>query len=564
MMSPRTADFQSVSQEVAARFLHTVVLFDDQAFINHTALQLKPKKLKKPTRQDVQANSSNEDSAVATTGPQHELDAKTLIDLFAEKGLVCSVLVPGKGENSIPKTVPAARRSDIVVLDWRIHDDNGDITTNLIGEILRDDGTGERRLRMIAIYTAEPDLYEVLAKLKNELKNHYPGFSTKEGDFTLTKGPVHIAIFAKEGSTFSLGDRALQKRIVRLRDLPKHLISEFSVVTRSLIGNVALESLAAVRANTHQILMKFRPELDAAYLTHRALLVPPEEAELHLIPLVLSEIQAVLEDRNVSRQVSLENITKWLDFRVADGLKLHRKLQMKTKSNARKAMLEITEKGVSDKTLPDSYPQIRELLNRLREETHKSALNDFTKLLIADGTSALEYDRELALLMSVRSRYESPTPMLMLGTIIAELTEGEQAKYWLCVQPVCDSLRLKNKRSFPFLKMSRSQSDYPFNYVVREGSSWVELNLQLRPHQSRLVSFKPKANEQEIRAVKEAEEWYFESDDPTSKKDPAPKKYRWIADLKTEHAQRVANDYSTQISRVGLMESEWLRRWAKK
>ena len=563
-MSPQAVDFQSISQEVAARFLHTVVLFDDQAFINHTALQSKAKKLKKPTRYDVHIHSASENPAVAATGPQHKLDAKTLIDLFAEKGLVCSVLVPGKGENSIPKTVSAARRSDIVVLDWRIHDDDGDVTTSLIGEILRDDGTGERRLRMIAIYTAEPDLYEVLAKLKNELKSHYPGFSIKEGDFTLTKGPVHIAVFAKEGSTLPSGDRALQKRIVRLRELPKCLIAEFSVVTRSLIGNVALESLAAVRTNTHQILMKFRPELDAAYLTHRALLDPPEEAELHLIPLVLSEIQAVLEDRNVSKQVSLDKITKWLDFRVADGLKLYRKLQMRTKSNARKAMLEITEKGVRDKTLPDSYPQIGELLTRLREESHKSALNDFTKLLITDGTSALEYDRELALLMSVRSRYESPTPILMLGTIIAETIEGAQSKYWLCVQPVCDSVRLKNKRSFPFLKMSRSQSDAAFNYVVREGSSWVELNLQLRPHQSRLISFKPRAHEQEIRAVKETNGWYFQSDDPTSKQDPVPKKYRWIADLKTEHAQRVANDYSTQISRVGLMESEWLRRWAKK
>ena len=356
----------------------------------------------------------------------------------------------------------------------------------------------------------------------------------------------------------------MQKRVVRLRDLPDYLIAEFSVVTRSLIGNVALESLAAVRSNTHQILMKFRPDLDAAFLTHRALLDPPDEAEFHLIPLVLSEIQAVLEDRNVAQQASGENITRWLDFRVSDGLKLYRKLKMKTKAGARKAILEIAEKGVRDKTLPATYPQIRTLLNRLRQETHKTALNEFTKFLISDNTSALEYDRELALLMSVRSRYESPTPTLTLGTIVAETLGDGDAKYWLCVQPVCDSVRLKDKRSFPFLKMSRSAVDAAFNYLVRDGNSWVELSLQLRPHQSRLINFKPDAGKREVVALNENGDWYFQSTDPTSKKDATQMKYRWIADLKTEHAQRVANDYSFQISRVGLMESEWLRRWAKK
>jgi len=28
------------------------------------------------------------------------------------------------------------------------------------------------------------------------------------------------------------------------------------------------------------------------------------------------------------------------------------------------------------------------------------------------------------------------------------------------------------------------------------------------------------------------------------------------------HSQRIINDYAREISRVGLDESEWLRRWA--
>jgi hypothetical protein len=552
-------NFQSVSAEVAARFLHTVVLFDDQAFIARAGAKNKSKKVKKlvaPTRRSQGASEDNLDDS-SSLEAKHELDAKRLIDLFAEKGLICSVLVPGQGENPVPRTVAAARRSDIVILDWRIFDDNGEITTNLVGEILRADGSRESRLRVISIYTAEPNFHDIVSKLKEELKKHYTEYPLKEEAFTLTKGPVRIVVYAKQDTLFPSPSRELTKRIVRLQDLPNKLIAEFSVATMGLMSNVVLESLAALRSNTHQIITKFCPELDAAYLTHRALLDPPEEAELHLIPLILSEILAVLEDRNVSKHVSLDNITKWVDFRIGEGLRLYRKLKMKTKKNARKAVLEIAEKGVRDKTLRDSYPQIRVLLDRLREESHRPALNEFTKLLQLNGSGS-EYDQELALLMSVRSRYESPIPLLTLGTIIAEDVDEDTSRYWLCVQPVCDSLRLKEKRNFPFLKMSKSAMDASFNYLVRDKESFVTLNLSLRPFQSKMIAFKPKAGEREIRASTESESWYFVS------VDTGQQKYRWVADLKPEHAQRVANEYSYQISRVGLMESEWLRRWAKK
>jgi hypothetical protein len=556
MPAPK-ANFLSVSEEVAARFLHTVVVFDDKAFLHKNPAKRNPGKLVKPSRVESGKNSKkNENWQSYSIGSEDELDAKKLIDLFAEKGLICSILVPGRSEDPVPKTVSAARRSDIVVLDWRIHDDNGEITTRLIDEILKDDGSGESRLRVIAIYTAEPDLHSVVAKAKDELRKHHSDYPLVEDGFTLTRGPVRIAVYAKEGTL--VGTQELRKRIVRLRDLPKKLISEFSLSTMGLISNVALESLAAVRANTHQILTKFHGELDAAYLTHRALLEPPDEAELHLIPLVLSEIQAVLEDRNVAKQVAIENIGKWLDFRIGNGLKLYRNLKMRSRKKARQAILEIAEKGIRDKTLADSYPQIKIILDGLREETPKKALNEFTKLLISNGGSALEFDRELALLMSVRSRYESPIPILTLGSIIAEDVENSPSRYWLCVQPVCDSVRLKDKRNFPFLKMTKAPTEAAFNYVVKDRVTWVELNLQLRPHESRMISFKPRSGEREIRAAKESSEWFFQAVDSERKK------YRWIAELKTEHSQRVANDYSNQMSRVGLMESEWLRRWAKK
>ena len=39
-----------------------------------------------------------------------------------------------------------------------------------------------------------------------------------------------------------------------------------------------------------------------------------------------------------------------------------------------------------------------------------------------------------------------------------------------------------------------------------------------------------------------------------------PVKFQWVLDLKEAHAQRIANNFAAQLSRVGLDESEWLRR----
>ena len=40
------------------------------------------------------------------------------------------------------------------------------------------------------------------------------------------------------------------------------------------------------------------------------------------------------------------------------------------------------------------------------------------------------------------------------------------------------------------------------------------------------------------------------------------KELEWIAQLKPSHAQRIANDIGASLSRVGVLESEWLRRKA--
>jgi hypothetical protein len=58
-----------------------------------------------------------------------------------------------------------------------------------------------------------------------------------------------------------------------------------------------------------------------------------------------------------------------------------------------------------------------------------------------------------------------------------------------------------------------------------------------------------------VRGVREGEAVFFTAERSESR-------YRWISELKFEQAQRIVNKYAAEISRVGLDESEWLRRWA--
>jgi hypothetical protein len=41
------------------------------------------------------------------------------------------------------------------------------------------------------------------------------------------------------------------------------------------------------------------------------------------------------------------------------------------------------------------------------------------------------------------------------------------------------------------------------------------------------------------------------------------KRYKWIAQLKPEHAQKAAEQFARDLSRVGLTESGWLRLMSK-
>ena len=155
--------------------------------------------------------------------------------------------------------------------------------------------------------------------------------------------------------------------------------------------------------------------------------------------------------------------------------------------------------------------------------------------------------------MSIRSRYGTPPPRLTLGTIVHDASRGI---YLLCAQPKCDSVRLTGERQFPFLPLRAADAGY--DHVLIHGAEIITLQLADEPYQIEMIGFQPwTANDREVLAKANGDHLFFKSG---ARED----NFEWIAELRPEHGQRIANALAGKISRVGLNESEWLRLNAKK
>jgi hypothetical protein len=344
------------------------------------------------------------------------------------------------------------------------------------------------------------------------------------------------------------------------KDLTERLIDDFTEMTQGLLSNIALKSLGALRDNTHRILHKFDKRLDAPYLTHRALVSPADEAQQHPVPLLTAEFNDVLEDCGIDGNASIEIIEKWIDHQLHHGeMDLINKFESYSVAQLRKALSELIRNGIGvevERLKTDTT------LSKWRKKLETISRGDsdhfLTQLLIKDET-ADSRDLDFAILTTMRSRYDNPEPILTLGTLVAISQSGKE-NFFLCIQPVCDSVRLKKDTVFPFLRLhdSTEPNEYgkikpSFNIVIHDNGNYKKLRTNLKPRDILLTVLKHQVSG-EIRAKQAPNKSYFFKTLGTKPN------LRWIGNLKFAHAQRIANDFAREISRVGLVESDWLRR----
>ena len=190
------------------------------------------------------------------------------------------------------------------------------------------------------------------------------------------------------------------------------------------------------------------------------------------------------------------------------------------------------------------------LSNNETDRAHKWT----NKIYAVDDTDATSIALRFAALVKSKSRYENPAPQLRLGVFVRNSATDQ---FMLCMQPLCDSVRLTNATQFPFLPLISAEDK--FDFVLEHLGTMYRLKLNLRIRDLQMVTFSPTANPPGIvKASLDGSEnrWVFAPSAP----DTPP--LWWAGELREGWAHKYANMFSDSVSRVGMDDSEWARRFA--
>jgi hypothetical protein len=478
-------------------------------------------------------------SPPAAADDEAGVDIKRLSDAFAEKGLVCGFLKPGpqESQDEAQLLIESARRADITILDWSINRDQGQTAQEIITALLKQDRElTEARLRLIAIYTSQRNLDQILQRVEELLRDAEADTPPERDGYTVTSGPMRVVILAKQTAAVA-GEDAAQR--VSEEDLPQRLIEAFAEFTMGLVPNVVLAGLAAVRTDTYRILQRLDRGLDPAYLGQRLLLDDPTEAEDQLVELLTAEVGSVMEDRQIGIEANEAAITDWIRWqREANRLATWRDDD------------EATATAEIDSLLREGLAAQDQTVVQFRERKSLGGANRahiHAGNIFAESSGAgEEATKQFAMRLSLRTHYSNPDRTLELGTIVHS-DDG----YLLCVQPVCDSVRLDEERDFPFLPLREEADRFDLVVLTSDGHP-LGLRLAGKPHQLKQIRFRPDAEKRCVVARAEGGGWIFTDMDNRD--------YTWVARLQIAHGQRIVHTLGADFGRVGLSESEWLRR----
>ena len=541
------------SRFAAQEFLQTVVFVDDQIKerpVVEPRNVTPPKQRKAATKKTTQKNPQQSESDIIEGA--EEIDDYSPYDVvtsFAKKQIICSLYEPKRDEivSKNSEIFPLCLAADVVIVDWNLYGDHGEkileLIDGLVQQAVRD---VPEQLRLILIYTQELDLSSIADRLSRKV-------SASIGD-EFKPLPEDGLAFQKDNSRISIIGKAGQVRpdeytghIVAEGEMADFTVKEFSKLACGLLHAVTLLGLAEIKKNSRKVLSKFNERLDPAFLTHMAMCRPEADASTHIVPLIVSEIESILEDVLPNPPISHQLIRDWCQNIWEPGEHLNDLLGSKD-LDVRAIAETICLKGF--KEAKKDFNQIHILTNKNKDKIRKSA-----KILLSKDDS--DANHKFSHLMASRTFYRDMVKALTLGSVIYD---EKNDNYLLCVQPVCDSVRLNGERTFLFVELTETapeSEDQTSHIVLKEDGKAIELFYNAKSYQCYVVEFSPDQNSKQVLSI-------TSNDGTPAFFNTSKERYIWIDQLKTSHAQRAVEKLASDLSRVGLTESGWLRLLEKK
>lgn len=557
------SNFFEHSKKITHKFLHTVLAVDDNLVFE--------------TRQDEDPDldqfgdidvsdgvlgASLNDGAGVKTAPkpeQTQLYYQDLSSSFAKEGIVCSGFRPfGSFDESVNAIYQSSRNADITILDWQMDlefgKQHGDLAKASIKKILEGDQSEGGRLRLITIYTSMQDIGAVAEdikrslprKLKAKLQNCIIIFEDTDGLLKHTKVEV------------------LRKDDINETGLHHSVVDSFAYMTAGLLSNAALSAITDLRNNTHNILHKFGKELDSAYLSHVIALISSKDmreqshevAFDYAVEILSEEIKSQLQTSQVlKKSLASEAIHSWPKYVNSEnnqeffGLKIGEAAPVHVNSERIESLLKSATNETLERTLS--------LQPKLADIDGQNCLDVFEEGPVELSLYGMDNDGllKLSTIQCVRrdttTNLDSHRPVLKQGTVLKS-----KGKFYVCVQPLCDSVRLTRKTNFAFVRIDKTNSEDSFTHVVNSKSGFLKFNILPTSKKVTVFPFEPVIGLNMVQAAVEGKKLVFKDAENQ-------KSMEWICEFKQPVSQAIVNAFSASLSRVGFDSLEWLRIKAK-
>lgn len=557
----RESSFFSQSKLLAEEFIKSVIIIDDKLSSSGIAeraevlpdhLILSPLEISSPRKPQDEIPSIDDFS--------QSIDPKTITDAFLSKGIPVSIITPKNIDETKKLTETVKKlfnKTDIFIFDWFMNDDDGVTTANIIENYATTTGNDSGQLRLFVIYTTgSQHINLIFDKLLEKIKLIDPNFVYDRSNLSIQSGSVKIIILIKTGNPLDINiDNQVSNE-----NLAERVIYEFTILNSGLLPNSVMKAITYINSNSLKILRKFNSSLDSAYLIHRSCLPITADAEDYLIDLISSELHAIIDESKVTEALNDKSITAWIDEKMSGvsditwDPKTHKVPAKLTKED----VVSIANNGfntVADKWFSSTNDEDS------RRHKKQAFMNDLHKLNLLsifafNGGTTDDILLPFSHISSFRSFYSNQR-FLTLGTVIGEVKneQDEIEKVYICLLPKCDTVRLVEPRTFLFLPITIDNTKNQFDIIIQNGSILLKGIIEKKSYKLSSIEFSPSPDDKHtIKAIEKNGKFYFVN---------SSNRYIWLGELRSDNAIRLAHTYGSALTRIGIDEFEWQRRWAR-
>ncbi len=422
----------------------------------------------------------------------------------------------------------------------------GKYTKDLIKGIIED--AKDEKLKLVVVYTGDgTKLYDIIKEIQSIVSEN-SNFETKEDDFRVSSSNVLILVRVKsngEGCNQLKYNKDLQSKIVEYENLPTFISEEFANFVNGLLPNYALAAISSIRNNTSNILGVFSKDIDPAFIGHFVSIPDCNDAKSMLSKIIGTSVTNLIDTGGFN----IENwIESWIDKNIKDCQITINKRHIDI--NAEKLKLLVKSSKSFDKKFKNSFGIE---VNEYTEDLYKK---ETASLFCSEKTEVSNY--KWARLVQHSNLFSSPSVhRLTMGTIVKYKNEKDSDwKFLLCIQQSCDSVRIGQGEERTFLFLPLVPGIKGEAVVVGENHHLI---VDSKSYSIVLHKFSPK-NDSDAQITAQ----FLPQDNQYVFKDITEKQFFWVAELKEMFAQHIVSAYASQLSRVGIDNSEWIRLVGKK